>query len=72
MDEEESQRRAGYRESGIFDKAEERVVFSFFGASFCLAFWIPAGSLAAALSLLSAAKIWTYPFVLKKYIRKSN
>lgn len=67
MDEEEWQRRAGYRESGISDQAKERVVFSFF---FFLVlhsawlFWIPAGSLAAALSLLSAAKIWTYPFVL--------
>ncbi len=64
--EEELRHCPGYRESGICDHAKERVVFSFF---FFLAlrcagvFWISAGSLAAVLTPLSGAKMWTFPFV---------
>lgn len=68
--EEELQYCPGYRESGICDHAKERVVFSFFfffGASLCWGFWISAGSLAAVLTPLSGAKMWTFPFVFNSH-----
>lgn len=71
--EEELRHCPGYRESGICDHAKERVVFSFLFFFLFLAlrctgvFWISAGSLAAVLTPLSGAKMWTFPFVFNSH-----